>query len=40
MVGREGSEQVDAYGMTPWVVGVLLAVLIFVIMFSLAQGFA
>lgn len=40
MVGREGSEQADAYGMAPWIFGIVLAVAIFVIMFSLAKGFA
>ena len=40
MVGREGSEQADTYGITPWIVGFVLAGAIFVIMFSLAEGFA
>jgi hypothetical protein len=40
MVGREGLEEADKYGVSAWVAGIILSGALVLIMFGLAQGFA
>lgn len=40
MVGREGLEEADKYGIWAWVAGGLLSAAVIMSMFWLAQGFA
>ena len=40
MVGHEGLEEAEKYGLAAWVVGALLAAALIALMFGLAQGFA
>lgn len=37
MIGRDSREDMDSYGIWPWVVGVVLALVIFSLMFILAS---
>jgi hypothetical protein len=39
MVGREGLEEADRYGMAAWIVGCLFSAGLVLLMFGLAQGF-
>jgi hypothetical protein len=40
MVGREGLEEADKYGIWAWIAGGLLSAGVVLLMFGLAQGFA
>lgn len=40
MIGRDSSKDMNAYGLWPWVCGVLLAAVLISVMFALARGFA
>jgi hypothetical protein len=40
MVGHEGLAEADKYGMSAWVVGVLMSGAIVALMFGLSLGFA
>ena len=40
MIGRDSKADMDAYGLWPWVTGVLLAAALIGVMFALAKGFA
>jgi len=40
MIGRDGEQDVDAYGFAPWIVGILVAAALIGTMFALAKGFA
>lgn len=40
MIGRDSKTDMDAYGLWPWAVGLLLAAVLIGVMFALARGFA
>ena len=40
MIGRDSKADLNAYGIWPWVSGVILAGALIAIMFALAKGFA
>ena len=40
MIGRDSKADMNAYGFWPWLAGVLLAAVLFGVMFALARGFA
>ena len=40
MIGRDSKADLNAYGLWPWVCGLVLAATLIVLMFALAKGFA
>mgnify|MGYP000274210335 CR=1 FL=1 len=40
MIGRDSKADMNAYGLWPWVCGLLLAAGLIGLMFALARGFA
>lgn len=40
MIGRDSKADLNAYGLWPWIGGLLLAGVLISIMFALARGFA
>jgi tetrahydromethanopterin S-methyltransferase subunit F len=40
MIGRDSKADMNAYGLWPWAVGVLVAAVLIGVMFTLAKGFA
>ncbi|GAB4353530.1 MAG: hypothetical protein Kow00114_02720 [Kiloniellaceae bacterium] len=40
MIGRDSKADMDAYGLWPWVIGVLFAAFLIGTMFALSKGFA
>jgi tetrahydromethanopterin S-methyltransferase subunit F len=40
MIGRDSKQDLNAYGLWPWIAGLLLAALLIGTMFALAKGFA
>ena len=40
MIGRDSKADLNAYGLWPWICGLLLAAGLIALMFALARGFA
>ncbi|MGD1877747.1 MAG: hypothetical protein ACFB13_09630 [Kiloniellaceae bacterium] len=40
MIGRDSKADLDAYGLWPWIAGIVLAAGLISLMFALARGFA
>ncbi|MGF1631066.1 MAG: hypothetical protein ACFCUT_16460 [Kiloniellaceae bacterium] len=40
MIGRDSKADLNAYGLWPWIAGVVLAAVLIGVMFALARGFA
>ena len=40
MIGRDSKADLNAYGLWPWICGLILAGVLISIMFALARGFA
>jgi len=40
MIGRDKKADLDAYGIWPWLCGLIIAAVLFGLMFALARGFA
>jgi hypothetical protein len=40
MIGRDSKEDLEAYGIWPWIAGLVLAGILIFTMFVLARGFA
>jgi len=38
MIGRDSKEDLNAYGLTPWIAGVVLAAVLIGVMFGFAQS--
>jgi len=38
MIGRDSKEDLNAYGLAPWIFGIVIAALIFGVMFGFAQS--
>lgn len=40
MIGQDSNDDIDLYGLAPWIVGALFAGALIALMFGLAAGFA